>query len=142
MAVGHADFRAKGKAWMRGCERARIHALAARRATAAIYRGDASRKSRVMRDAFRRWRHAGEKEQATEPNAAATRWRITPAPSPPGPFDELARQHWHVELLRVRGGEPRSWILDACDATGHLALPAALAKRPAAAGEPRLARAG
>jgi protein ImuA len=27
---------------------------------------------------IRRWRHAGEKEQATEPNAAATRWRIAP----------------------------------------------------------------
>jgi protein ImuA len=91
---------------------------------------------------IRRWRHAGEKEQATEPNAAATRWRITPSPSPAGPFDEIDRQHWHVELLRVRGGEPRSWTLEACDATGHLALPAALAKRPAAAGEPRLARAG
>src|ERR1700753_600694 len=91
---------------------------------------------------IRRWRHAGEKEQAAEPNAAATRWRITPSPSPAGPFDEFARQRWHVELLRVRGGEPRSWMLEACDATGHLALPAALVKRPAAAGEPRLARAG
>ena len=38
---------------------------------------------------IRRWRHAGEKEQATEPNAAATRWRITPSPSPAGPFDEI-----------------------------------------------------
>src|SRR5580704_8992581 len=36
---------------------------------------------------IRRWRHAGEKEQATEPNAAATRWRITPSPSPAGAFD-------------------------------------------------------
>jgi hypothetical protein len=79
---------------------------------------------------------------STEPNAAATRWRIAPSPSPAGPFDELERQRWNVELLRVRGGEPRSWMLEACDATGHLALPAALAKRPAAAGEPRLARAG
>ena len=48
-------------------------------------------------------------------------------------------QHWQVELLRVRGGEPHSWILEACDATGHLALPAALAERPAAAEEPRRA---
>ena len=33
-------------------------------------------------------------------------------------------------------------LLEACDATGHLALPAALAERPAAAGEPRRAPAG
>jgi protein ImuA len=91
---------------------------------------------------IRRWRHAGDKEHVTEPNAAATRWRIAPSPSLPGAFDELARQHWHVELLRVRGGEPHSWILEACDAQGHLALPAALAERPAAAGEPRRARTG
>src|ERR1700727_2124731 len=38
---------------------------------------------------IRRWRHSGEKEQATEPNAAATRWRVAPTPSPAGPFDEL-----------------------------------------------------
>jgi hypothetical protein len=71
---------------------------------------------------IRRWRHAGDKEHATEPKAAATRWRIAPAPSAAGAFDELERQQWHVELLRVRGGEPHSWILEACDATGHLAL--------------------
>jgi protein ImuA len=91
---------------------------------------------------IRRWRHVGDKEHVTEPNAAATRWRVAPSPSLPGAFDELQRQHWHVELLRVRGGEPHSWILEACDAQGHLALPAALAERPAAAGEPRRARAG
>jgi protein ImuA len=91
---------------------------------------------------LRRWRHVGDKEHVIEPNAAATRWRIAPSPSPTGPFDELERQHWYVELLRVRGGEPHSWILEACDAQGHLALPAALAERPAAAGEQRRARAG
>jgi protein ImuA len=91
---------------------------------------------------IRRWRHAGDKEHVTEPNAAAARWRIAPSPSPNGPFDELERQHWRVELLRVRGGEPHSWILEACDAQGHLALPAALAERPVAAGEQRRARAG
>jgi protein ImuA len=91
---------------------------------------------------IRRWRHAGEKEQAIEPNAAATRWRVAPSPSPAGAFDELQRQRWRVELLRVRGGEPHSWILEACDAQGHLALPTALAERPVAAGEQRRARAG
>ncbi|HEV7876736.1 MAG TPA: damage-inducible protein, partial [Bradyrhizobium sp.] len=45
-------------------------------------------------------------------------------------------------LLRVKGGEPHSWIVEACDAQGRLALPAALADRPAAAEEPRLVRTG
>jgi protein ImuA len=81
---------------------------------------------------IRRWRNTKEKEAAGEPNAAATRWRVSPHPSPGAEFDGLERQHWQVELLRVRGGEPRSWILEACDAQGYLALPAALAKRSAA----------
>jgi protein ImuA len=90
----------------------------------------------------RRWHNEAEKNQAGEPNAAATRWRISPHPSPQKNFDGLDRQHWQVELLRVRGGEPRSWILEACDVTGHLALPAALVERSAAAGEARIRRAG
>jgi protein ImuA len=91
---------------------------------------------------IRRWRTAKEKGGAGEPNAASTRWRIAPHPSPGSEFDGLPRQLWRVELLRVRGGEPHSWILEACDAQGRLALPAALADRPAAAQEPRRARAG
>jgi protein ImuA len=91
---------------------------------------------------IRRWRNVAEKNSAGEPNAAATRWRVAPYPSPGAEFDGLQRQHWCVELLRARGGEPRSWILEACDAQGHLALPAALAKRPAAAEVPRRAYAG
>lgn len=91
---------------------------------------------------IRRWRNVAEKHAAGEPNAAATRWRISPHPSPGAEFDRLQRQHWNVELLRARGGEPRSWILEACDAQGYLALPAALANRPAATEVPRRARAG
>jgi protein ImuA len=84
---------------------------------------------------IRRWTNGAEK---SEPNAAATRWRVSPHPSPPvSGFDGLARQWWQLDLLRVRGGEPHSWVLEACDATGHLALPAALADRPAAASEQR-----
>jgi hypothetical protein len=75
-------------------------------------------------------------------NAAATRWRISPQPSPGKTFDGLNRQHWFVELLRARGGEPHSWVLEACDATGHLALPGALADGSAAADAKRIRRAG
>jgi protein ImuA len=76
---------------------------------------------------LRRWRHAGEKHFAQQPSAAATRWRVTPHPSPDAGFDGLQRQHWKVELLRARGGGPRSWILEVCNATGHLAFPAEVA---------------
>ena len=76
---------------------------------------------------IRRWRSLNEKPLTEEPSAAATRWRISPHPSPDAGFDGLQRQHWKVDLLRARGGEPRSWIVEACDATGHLALPAEVA---------------
>ena len=92
--------------------------------------------------AIRRWRNTTEKQLAGEPNAAATRWRVSPHPSPQTGFDGLPRQHWQVDLLRVRGGEPNSCILEACDAKGYLALPAAVAERSTAADEQRFARAG
>ena len=92
---------------------------------------------------IRRWSNTAEKSGAGEPNAAATRWRIAPHPSPPvSGFDGLARQWWQLDLLRVRGGEPHSWVLEAYDATGHLALPAALADRSAAASDERRAVTG
>jgi protein ImuA len=88
---------------------------------------------------IRRWRTAVERSLAAESTAAATRWRISPSPSPPSGFEGLPRQQWQVELMRARGGEPRSWILEACDAEGCLALPAAVADRPAAEGTRRAA---
>jgi protein ImuA len=98
--------------------------------------------SGVTAFAIRRWRNLAEKERAGEPNASASRWRVSPHPSPASGFDGLERQYWRVELLRVRGGEPHEWIVEACDAQGSLALPAALADRPAAAESPRHALAG
>jgi len=59
---------------------------------------------------IRRWHNMAEKNAAGEPNAAATRWRVSPSPSPASGFDGLPRQHWQLDLLRVRGGEPHSWI--------------------------------
>lgn len=91
---------------------------------------------------LRRWRSAKEKALANEPNAAATRWRVTPHPSPHEGKEGLERQHWRVELLRARGGEPHQWILEACDAAGNLSVPAALAERPAAADTAGHRRAG
>jgi protein ImuA len=91
---------------------------------------------------IRRWRNSTEKEFAGEPTAASTRWRVSPSPSPESTFEGLQRQRWQVELLRVRGGEPHSWILEACDAQGHLALPAEMAERSAAAEGQRRAASG
>ena len=74
----------------------------------------------------------------TEPTAAMTRWRVSALPSPPplahSPATSgLARPRWRLDLVRCRGGEAASWIVEASDATGRLAVPADLADRPAAA---------
>lgn len=92
--------------------------------------------------AIHRWRTQNEKNRAGEPNAAATRWRVSPHPSPLAGFEGLPRQQWEVELLRVRGGEPHSWILQGCDEKGYLALPAIPAERSAATAGPQRAFAG
>jgi protein ImuA len=79
--------------------------------------------------ALRRWRNDAERASAAEPNAAFTRWHIAPAPSRPPAVPGLARARWRVDLLRCRGAEPHSWIVEACDAKGRLALPADLPDR-------------
>jgi len=72
------------------------------------------------------------------PIAALTRWRITPLPSPPplahAPDVGLGPARWRLALWRCRGGMPRDWITEACDADGRLGFPgdlaAQLANRP------------
>jgi len=77
-----------------------------------------------------------------EPNAAVTRWRLTALPSAP-PLPQTSRLHmpdmpglgrarWRLDLLRCRGGDPATWIVEACDATGHLALAFEFSDRSAA----------
>lgn len=67
-------------------------------------------------------------------SAATTRWRIAAAPSSAGPVPRsLGSACWRVELLRCRGGRPGDWMVEWHDATGDLALAAALCDRPAAA---------
>ncbi|MCB8822491.1 damage-inducible mutagenesis protein [Microvirga rosea] len=89
----------------------------------------AAESSGVTALALRRWWTVAEKELTILPTAAVTRWRISPFTSQAPPAPGLGRARWHVELLRCRGGEPRSWIVEACDAKGRLALPADLANR-------------
>jgi protein ImuA len=69
-----------------------------------------------------------------QPSAAVTRWRIAALPSPP-PLPHapdtpgLGPARWRLELTRCRGGEPGSWIVEACDATGSLSLVPTLPNR-------------
>lgn len=79
-----------------------------------------------------------------EPSAAVTRWRIAVLPSPP-PLAHapdtpgLGPQRWRLDLTRARGGETSSWIVEACDAKGHLAVVADLPDRSAAPAQRRSA---
>ena len=83
--------------------------------------------------ALRRWRQQAEAADFGQPTASMTRWRVSERGSLPLPVPGLGRARWRVELLRVRGGESFDLELEACDGTGHLGLPAAVADRPAAA---------
>jgi protein ImuA len=106
----------------------------------------AAEQSGVTSIALRRSRRFDDPALA-EPNAATSRWRVAALPSPP-PLPQapqtpgLGRQRWRLDLTRCRGGEPQSWIVEAFDATGRLALVADLANRPAAPGANRPAAPG
>lgn len=80
---------------------------------------------------LRRWRRPNEDPLAT-PSAAVTRWRIACAPSSPLPVEGVGRPRWDVALVRQRGGDPGTWLLEGCDAQGRVALPAEPRHRPAA----------
>ncbi|HLJ20502.1 MAG TPA: damage-inducible protein [Stellaceae bacterium] len=80
---------------------------------------------------LRRWRTGAlASAERAAPVAATTRWRVSALPSRPVDGEPgLGRLLWSVELTRCRGGVPAHWILEACDATGHVALAAELADR-------------
>ena len=61
-----------------------------------------------------------------------TRWRVSAEPSAPLPVPGIGRARWRIELMRCRGADAADFILDACDETGRLALPAELARRTVA----------
>ena len=97
----------------------------------------AAGQSGVMAALLRRSRAFDDPELAA-PSAAVTRWRIAAQPSPPPlphapsvPGLGLAR--WRLDLTRCRGGQPGTWIVEACDATGRLTLAAGVADGSAAA---------
>ena len=78
---------------------------------------------------IRRWWTVAQKDLTKLPTAASTRWRVSPVPSEVVPAGGLKRGRWQVKLVRCRVAQPRSWILEACDAQGRLTLPANLADR-------------
>ena len=81
---------------------------------------------------LRRWAKSS-RDPLERPSAAMTRWRIGCAPSVPLPAPGVGRGCWSVELVRQRNGNPFSIVLEACDDTGRLALPAPARDRAAAA---------
>jgi protein ImuA len=97
----------------------------------------AAASSGVTAFALRRWRSATRAAaERSAPVAASTRWRVSARPSRPIDNEPgIGRLLWQVELLRCRGGVPAQWIVEACDATGHVALAAELADRAPAPAE-------
>ena len=79
----------------------------------------------------RRWRRQ-DVCPLSELSAATTRWRIACAPSARLPAPGVGRARWTVELVRQRNN-PFSLLLEACDDTGRLALPAGARDRAAPA---------
>lgn len=79
----------------------------------------------------------GKHGRADAPIAAASRWRVGPAPSSGlQDFHQIQAAHlWRLELVRSRCGAHGSWIVEAPDAQGHLRLPALLADRSLGAPE-------
>lgn len=88
-----------------------------------------------------RRRRNREQDPLGEPSAAWTRWRIASAPSGRLAVAGVGRPRWLVELARQRGGESFSLILEGCDETGRLAVPAALGHRAAETAGPARAAA-
>ncbi|WP_234853267.1 ImuA family protein [Paracoccus everestensis] len=83
--------------------------------------------------ALRRWRRQQDTYDFGQPTAAMTRWRISVLPSAPLPVPGLARARWLIDLIRARASDSLDIELEACNGTGHIGHPAALADRPAQA---------
>lgn len=63
---------------------------------------------------LRRRPYGGAARKGTAGSAAATRWKISPAVSEPGPGEfGLGPPRWRAELERSRGGRPGAWLMEA-----------------------------
>jgi protein ImuA len=102
----------------------------------------AAKESGTIGIALRRWRRQAEASDFGQPSAAMTRWRVSVLPSRPLPVPGVGRARWLIELIRARAGESLDIELEACDGSGHLALPADMAGGPASAEDRRYSAAG
>ena len=63
---------------------------------------------------IRRRPYGGQERKTASGSAAATRWKIAPAASEPGPGEfGLGPPRWRVELERCRGGRTGAWLMEA-----------------------------
>ena len=65
--------------------------------------------------------------QFLESSAAATRWRVGPAPAARDRFGLFARPRWHLRLERCRNGRGGEWIVEYDHVAHRFSLAAALA---------------
>jgi protein ImuA len=74
----------------------------------------AAESSGVTAFVIRRWRTGAiAAQQRAAPIAAATRWRVEPAPGALAPGEPgVGRPRWRLELRRCRGGRPGSWLVE------------------------------
>jgi protein ImuA len=69
--------------------------------------------------------------------AAASRWKIMPAPSEPPPGEPgLGPPRWRAELERSRGGRTGAWLMERSDGAFPLRVVAELGDRQLAPAEP------
>ncbi|HEX5776603.1 MAG TPA: protein imuA [Caulobacteraceae bacterium] len=94
---------------------------------------------------IRRRPFGGAQKGSASGSASATRWKIGPAPSEPGPDEPwLGPPRWRVELERSRGGRPGGWVMElneAPDGPHPFRVVSDLADRGLAAEEPQRLRA-
>lgn len=62
-------------------------------------------------------------------NAAATRWRISAAPSARDRFGAVARVRWRLCLERCRNGRPGEWLVEWCHVAHRFHLAESVADR-------------
>jgi protein ImuA len=63
---------------------------------------------------IRRRPYGGQAHKEASGSAAATRWKVSPAASEPGPGEfGLGPPRWRVELERCRGGRTGGWLMEA-----------------------------
>jgi protein ImuA len=84
----------------------------------------AAEKTGSLAIVVRRWRRQTEASDFGQPTAATTRWRVSVLPSASLPVPGVGRPQWFLELMRVKAGECREFVVGACDDKGRLDIPA------------------